>query len=373
MSQHSDWSTTRRRTTALSVLDWIALFCLGASLLFWGVVYFTLISPPLPRIAPQTFVALALTIMSALIIPLFWSILVPTTPAGQLLQKTQWATIGFWFILGAAIYMTWYANKWINLWWYNQDAIRDNDLVGPITIFCLIGFILVPSLAWTVVTPERWLIQIHQAREVRRIERMQQLEDLSYKAMIARARAILNAELAGSAVSRIPELAGLLMTSEKLTHQALYQVAQGYQAMYNAELRLGMDSEPELEQRYRSTVNQLVHAYNEMPSLGISEPPKAIVGAEPRADPQAERTAVLQPVGQAQSQPALSRLSAPARQNYIAARNVLGDGAWMRRDLEGALSCQHSEASERIREWKAAGLVVPVNDPKWHYRFTEGG
>jgi hypothetical protein len=43
----------------------------------------------------------------------------------------------------------------------------------------------------------------------------------------------------------------------------------------------------------------------------------------------------------------------------------------MRRDLETALSCQHSEASERIREWKAAGLVVSVDDPKWHYRFTE--
>jgi hypothetical protein len=44
----------------------------------------------------------------------------------------------------------------------------------------------------------------------------------------------------------------------------------------------------------------------------------------------------------------------------------------MRRDLETALSCQHSEASERIREWKAAGLVVDVRDPKWHYRFAEG-
>jgi hypothetical protein len=44
----------------------------------------------------------------------------------------------------------------------------------------------------------------------------------------------------------------------------------------------------------------------------------------------------------------------------------------MRRDIEKALSCQHSEASERIKEWKKAGLVVDVSDPKWHYRFTEG-
>src|SRR5258706_14717124 len=267
VSPTPDWSETRRRTTAMSVLDWIALFCLGASLLFWGVLYFTLIAPPLPQVAPQTFVALALTVMSALIIPLFWSILVPPTPAGQLLQKTQWGTIGFWVVLGAALYMTWYANQWIGLWWFNQTIIRENNLVGPVTIFCLIGFILVPSLAWTVVTPERWLLQIHQAREVRKIERMMQLEDLSYKAMIARTRAILNAELAGAAVSRIPELAGLLMTSEKLTHQALYQVAQGYKAMYNAELRLGLESQPELEERYRSTVNYLVQAHNETPAL----------------------------------------------------------------------------------------------------------
>src|SRR3982751_5720819 len=267
VQQSPDWTQARRRTTAMSVLDRIALFCLGASFLFWGVLYFTLIAPPLPQIAPQTFVALALTVMTALIIPLFWSILVPTTPAGQLLQKTQWGTVGFWVVLGAALYMTWYANKWISLWWANQTVIAESGLDGTITIFCLIGFILVPSLAWTVVTPERWLIQIHQAREVRKIERMMQLEDLSYKAMIARTRAILNAELAGSAVSRIPELAGLLMASEKLTNQALYQVAQGYKAMYNAELRLGLESEQDLKERYRSTVNYLVQAHNEIPEL----------------------------------------------------------------------------------------------------------
>jgi hypothetical protein len=354
MSQTPTWSETRRKTTATSVLDRIALFCL--------------IAPPLPQLAPQTFVALALTVMSALIIPLFWSILVPTTPAGQLLQKTQWGTIGFWVILGAALYMTWYANQWIGQWWFNQSVIRENNLDGPVTVFCLIGFVLVPSLAWTVVTPERWLLQIHQAREVRKIERMMQLEDLSYKAMIARTRAILNAELAGSAVSRIPELAGLLMASEKLTHQALYQVAQGYSAMYNAELRLGLESEPELEERYRTTVNYLIKANNETPEL-----PEA---------PQRENTmvqATVQAAVQTQapvevgSQSPLSGLSTPARQNYIAARNVLGEGAWMRRDIEKALSCQHSEASERIKEWKKAGLVVDVSDPKWHYRFTEGG
>jgi hypothetical protein len=345
----------------MSALDWIALFCIGASLLFWGVLYFSLIAPALPQVAPQTFVALALTVMSALIIPLFWSILVPTTPAGQLLQKTQWGTIGFWVILGAALYMTWYARQWIGLWWASQTIIRENNLDGPVTIFCLIGFVLVPSLAWTVVTPERWLLQIHQAREVRKIERMMQLEDLSYKAMIARTRAILNAELAGAAVSRIPELAGLLLTSEKLTNQALYQVAQGYRAMYNAELRLGLESEPELEERYRTTVNYLVQANNDTPDVQASPQLEiAPIQAEPRT---AVEVGVQSP---------LSRLSTPARQNYIAARNVLGDGAWMRRDLESALSCQHSEASERIREWKAAGLVVDVRDPKWHYRFTEG-
>jgi hypothetical protein len=363
VQQTPQWSESRRKTTATSVLDRIALFCLGASLLFWGVLYFTLIAPPLPMIAPQTFVALALTVMSALIIPLFWSILVPTTPAGQLLQKTQWGTIGFWVILGAALYMTWYAHQWVALWWFNQAVIRENNLDGPVTIFCLIGFVLVPSLAWTVVTPERWLLQIHQAREVRKIERMMQLEDLSYKAMIARTRAILNAELAGAAVSRIPELAGLLMTSEKLTHQALYQVAQGYSAMYNAELRLGLESEPDLEERYRTTVNYLVKAHNETPEL--PEAPQ-LESTTPQVIVQA---GVPVEVG---AQSPLSRLSTPARQNYIAARNVLGDGAWMRRDIEKALSCQHTEASERIKEWKRAGLVVDVSDPKWHYRFTEG-
>lgn len=208
------------------------------------------------------------------------------------------------------------------------------------------------------MTPERWLLQIHQAREVRKIERMQQLEDLGYKAMIARARAVLNAELAGDTVSRSPELAGLLLTSEKLTRQALLQVADGYNAMYDAELRLGLEGDRELEERYRTAVNHLLHASNELPSLPGAP---ATPSLPPQPQPQGPA-----PTGSG----GLDRLSPLARQNYIAARNVLGEGAWMRRDLEGALSCQHSEASERIREWKLAGLVVDVSDPKWHYRFV---
>src|SRR6266498_6052420 len=118
------WSESRRQTTAMSVLDWIALFCLGASLLFWGVLYFTLIAPPLPQLAPQTFVALALTIMSALIIPLFWSILIPATPAGQLLQKTQWGTIGFWVIIPAVGFLIVHAYELMQAWFSAQPLIR---------------------------------------------------------------------------------------------------------------------------------------------------------------------------------------------------------------------------------------------------------
>ena len=37
--------------------------------------------------------------------------------------------------------------------------------------------------------------------------------------------------------------------------------------MYNAELRLGLESEPDLEERYRTTVNYLVQAHNDTPEL----------------------------------------------------------------------------------------------------------
>src|SRR5262245_61388305 len=137
MAQSPNWSESRRRLTAMSTLDWVAVFCIGASLIFWGVIYFSLLAPPLPRIAPQTFVARDLTTVSTLIIPHFWSIPLPPTPAGQPLQKTQWQTIGFWIILGAALHMTWYANTWIRLWRSSQPAIRDNSLDGTGTIVCL--------------------------------------------------------------------------------------------------------------------------------------------------------------------------------------------------------------------------------------------
>jgi len=136
--------------------------------------------------------------------------------------------------------------------------------------------------------------------------------------------------------------------------------------MYNAELRLGLESEPDLEERYRTTVNYLVQAHNETPELPTAT--NLVLEASREAKPETNQQVVT--VG---PQSSLSGLSTPARQNYIAARNALGEGAWMRRDLQTALSCQRDVAADRIKEWKAAGLIVDVSAPKWHYRFTERG
>src|SRR3954453_19347849 len=82
----------QRATVARSALDVIALIFLGCGFAFWGVAFWQLLTPP-QLASLLTIQAALLGLAFSLAAPLLLSMLVPTTPAGQLLQRTQWATI----------------------------------------------------------------------------------------------------------------------------------------------------------------------------------------------------------------------------------------------------------------------------------------
>jgi len=162
----------QRATVARSALDVIALIFLGCGFAFWGVAFWQLLTPPalLSLLSVQ---AVVLALVYSLATPLLWSALVPSTPAGQLLQKTQWRTFGFAAIVGAAIYLSYQAEWMIETWLWNQPGIQEAGMARGLAISLSIGFILIPALAWTQLTPERWLQQIEQAHKVKKLEMTQ--------------------------------------------------------------------------------------------------------------------------------------------------------------------------------------------------------
>jgi hypothetical protein len=169
----------RRYTAGRTVLDGLAALFLCCSTLFWGVLHWTaLVGVGLPTLAslPQAVVAVAMTLIYAFALPLLLSMLVPTTPAGQLLQKTQWRTVGFPVIIVSTGLLGYYAQQLTRLWFESQPEVRDANLVPAYMAAAIVGFIIIPALCWVQVSPERWIREVEQAHNVKKLELMQRGE-----------------------------------------------------------------------------------------------------------------------------------------------------------------------------------------------------
>jgi hypothetical protein len=137
----------RRYTTGRTVLDGLAVVFLGCSTCFWFVLHWTaLVGPGLPsggHQIPQAVVAVTMTLIYAFALPLLLSMLVPTTPAGQLLQKTMWRTIGFPVILFSTGLLGYYAQALIRAWFESQPEVVAGNLTPAYMVAALVGFIVI--------------------------------------------------------------------------------------------------------------------------------------------------------------------------------------------------------------------------------------
>lgn len=179
----------RRATAGRNVLSALSLMFLAASFCFWGVLHWTtLVQQPGYPVGgwPQAIVALVLTVVYAFALPLLLSMLIPTTPAGQMLQKTQWRTIGFWVIIPAVLWLGAYAIELMRLWFDAQPAIKAGNLQMAYIAACVVAFIMIPALAWVQVTPERWIQEIEAAHAVKKLQLLQDGELAILKAQLVR-------------------------------------------------------------------------------------------------------------------------------------------------------------------------------------------
>src|SRR6266508_4925222 len=214
MEQH--YRRMQRATVARSALDVIALVFLFSGFAFWSVAFWQLLSPP-ALLSLLSIQAAVLALAFSLAAPLLLSMLVPTTPAGQLLQKTQWATIGFYVILAAAIYLVYQAEQLIELWLYAQPAVAEAGFERRLAIVLVISFVIVPALAWVQLTPERWVQSVQQAHAVKKLEMQQRSELAIIKASLLRAETLAAVGwanlLPGEKDEVLGTLRGLLMGS----------------------------------------------------------------------------------------------------------------------------------------------------------------
>lgn len=371
----------QRATVARSALDVIALIFLGCGFAFWSVAFWQLLTPPalLSLLSIQTVV---LALVYSLATPLLWSALVPSTPAGQLLQKTQWRTFGFAAIVAAAFFLTFQAGHMIELWLWAQPGVAESGWARGLAISLSIAFILIPALAWTQLTPERWLAQIQQAHAVKKLEMQQRGELAIIKASLLRAERLA-----------VKGWANLLpLEKEEVFHmvRGLLQSTSDVQRDIVRTMGLGAELERDIMDD-REIADRLDYVAQQIDVLPDIDPPRTVPAADYATGVSGEFAAAAaretrqdaipvspppRPAAAATPAPpqsaAVSRSQPQYAAEYHAARSKLS-GTWSSAALGEVIGKSPRSALERIYAWQTAGLVAAEKDGKGAYYFTERG
>lgn len=340
-----------RATVARSALDVIALVFLFSGFAFWGVAFWQLLSPP--QLASLLSIqAAVLALAFSLAAPLLLSMLVPTTPAGQLLQKTQWATIGFYVILGSALFLVFEAEQLIEAWLYAQTAIREAHFEARLAIVLTIAFVVIPALAWIQISPDRWMAAIQQAHAVKKLE-LQQRGDL----------AIIKASLLRAEMLAAIGWANLLpLEKEEAIGAQKGLLMAASDTMRDIVRTLGMSSELERsimdDEAIAAELAFVARAIDVAPDLAPAREQIDAPGPSERAKAAPEaRVAVRQG-------------NATRDEAYTLAYDQLSGGAWTVRELAELLDVAESTARDIRIKWTAAGLVSGQGLSNGRYRFT---
>ena len=319
---------------------------------------------------------------SATIPPICISSLVPSTPANMLLTRLQvrYGWPGFVFASFAALLMTYYSFDVLVAYWSSRPMVAGGGgwevtKYAILSTLLLVGF---PAWALNKMTPDQWIDAVMQAREVARIQRILELEDAAAKAMLARATALLHADVTRMTIEQRAtnnaEVVAILAASERGMAQALRQVGLSFKSLYGMELATQVEPDEEITSRHRRVAKLLTSTSERLDRLaGDAEtwivPDPSTTSLVPLPD--AERGGSL--VDYEATTRGSERLLEPPIVDYELlekARSALPP-IWMRRQLEAVASVSKPTANKLIAEWIAAGLVTIIDDPKHHYSFTE--
>ncbi len=366
MEQH--YRRLQRATVARSALDIIAIIFLVAGFAFWSVAFWQLLAPP-ALLSLLSIQAAVLAVAFSLAAPLLLSMLVPTTPAGQLLQKTQWATIGFYVILASALFLVYQSEQLIEVWLYAQPGVSGAHFERRLAIVLVIAFVVVPALAWIQLSPERWMAAVQQAHMVRKIELQQRGELAIIKASLIRAEMLAARGWANllplEQDEAISTLRGLLMGSADSMRSVVKTLG------LDAELSRSIMGDDEIADQ----LEYVKHSINVLPEITQRSPQdetRALSAAPDRAagpSGSAERAPIPYTEPHTGDTMPHRATSYPHQEEYTIAYRELR-GAWTVKDLARVLSIEEPTARQRKAAWEQAGLVNGRGLSTGRYQFV---
>jgi hypothetical protein len=376
----------KRTATATSVLELAAWAGLFVGVAWWTVFFLALI-------APTSLVDLALVLVFAtayaVVLPMLVSLLLPGTPAGMLLAETRWRTLGHALAVAATLFMVYHGFISVWAWW----AARPNAVATKQDLFLAIGsiivFVVVPALSWVQMAPDRWVAEVVQAQQVKRLKAAQQANLMAAQIQYARAMALLKRGLANATAAERAELAGTLIAMQRAENEAINQVAD------QMRIVTGIDSgvqllDDDLADVYHGLTHQLDRLIAPVADDHYVEPTgsgtaratgSATSAAQPVARPVAPHSNALEPVeARTDTNTTVTHGDTPYRtvthgdtNDYRAhersARAALPD-TWTIKQVAAVLTVSESQAREMAAAWCEDGHAAKTG-LKGHYTGRE--
>jgi hypothetical protein len=230
---------------------------------------------------------------------------------------------------------------------------------------------LIPALAWTQLTPERWLQQIQQAHQVKRLE-IQQRGELA----IIRARLLWAEQKAAVGFANLlpAEQQEVIATLRRLfTGIADTQRAIARTLSISADLERNVMGDEQIAEHFDYVAQALTAQHVAPPALAArQDETRAIAHTSDRAPSPSER-AKAAPT--AYTEPHKAHMmrhdvaSYPHHEEYTIAYREL-TGAWTVKDLARVLSIEEPTARQRKAAWEEAGLVSGRGLSTGRYQFV---
>ncbi len=204
-------------------------------------------------------IAIGLAFACTVVPPIFWSSLIAQTPASELMNRlyAKYGRTGFYIAcIGAVTFTTMGFNVFMMFWLAKPNVTGQGEFTvrfwSAISVFLAIVF---PAWALNKTTPEQWIAGMVQAREVARLQHALALEEMVGAAMIARADALLHADLLSMTAEERAmgnrELAALIASTERRINKAFGRISHTFYSLHGMALNVQTDQDDRIVSGYQ--------------------------------------------------------------------------------------------------------------------------
>jgi len=244
---------------------------------FWGMLEPTFGIYPNPwRIVPQEVfyglitlvVASGLAFACTVVPSIFWSSLIAQTPAAEIMNKmyAKYGRSGYvvaWF--GAVIFTKLgYDVFYSFLMQQHNIADKGASYIFFWAVICTFLGIVFPAWALNKTTPRQWIDGMIQAREVARLQHVLQLEEMIGAAMLARADALLHADLMAMTFDERADnnrqVVAMIATAERRVNRSLGRIGRTFGSLHGMSLDIQTGDDDQIVRGYSQMAEVMTFA-----------------------------------------------------------------------------------------------------------------